>query len=179
MTAQIPDSFLFKGEEYCLAGLVGDELFSPDQYGMEPMTINTACWRGFYAAYEITDTGIYLRELTMREKGGNYKSINGVEPDIQDYEATYRDVNLPIPFTGTIRLAKDFIKELYIHMGFQKPTSFKIVLDLLFERGCLVEIRDRSEEIEAKRGAFKKKYEESENPIQAIEDAFSLELDIE
>ncbi|MEM4721362.1 MAG: hypothetical protein QXT73_04810 [Candidatus Methanomethylicaceae archaeon] len=42
-----------------------------------------------------------------------------------------------VPFIGKLRLAKDFIQELYVHMGFQKPSAYQTVLDLLFEEGYL------------------------------------------
>jgi hypothetical protein len=57
-------------------------------------------------------------------------------------------------FTGKIRLAKDLIKDLYIHMGYQKPTAFKTILDITLKDGRVVEINDRSREMEEKRGAF-------------------------
>jgi hypothetical protein len=178
MTAQIPDTFLFKGDEYCLIGMNGGNLASPEQFGMEPEEIHTACYRGFYASYELTDESLYLRELTLREKNGNYLPIEGIKPVIKKHQATYRGLSVKIHFTGKIRLAKDFIEELYIHMGYQKPTAFKSVLDITLKDGTVVEIKDRSQEMEQKRGIFKKQYE-SGNSMDAIEKAFSLDMDLE
>lgn len=96
----------------------------------------------------------------------------------EDYRATYHSLNEVIPFTGKIRLAKDFIRELYVHMGHQKATSFKTVLDIDLKDGKVVEIRDRSIEMEHKRGAFKKHYE-SGNMLETIDEAFSLDMDLE
>lgn len=47
MTAQISDTFLFKGDQYSLIGMSGGDLISPEQFGMEPKMIHTACYRGF------------------------------------------------------------------------------------------------------------------------------------
>lgn len=55
MTAQIPDTFLYKGERSQLIGLKREGLASPGQFGMEPVMLHTACYRGFYAMYELTD----------------------------------------------------------------------------------------------------------------------------
>ncbi len=178
MTAQISDTFIFKGDEYSLIGMKGGDLASPEQFGMEPEMINTACYRGFYATYELTEESLYLRELTLREKNGNYLPIQGIEPVKEEYEATYHGLSVVVPFTGKIRLAKDFIEELYIHMGYQKPTAFKTVLDITLKGGRVVEIKDRSKEMEEKRGAFKNHFE-SVNMIEAIEEAFSLDMDLE
>jgi len=178
MTAQIGDTFRFQGEEYALIGIAGGELFSPQQYGMEPGMIHTACYRGFYATYEIADSGIFLQQLTIREEHGNYRPINGVVGEKQDFQAVYRNVYLPVPFTGKLRLAIDLIEELHIHMGFQKPTAFQTVYDLEFEHGRLAEVRDRAKEMEEKRGAFKKRFEE-DNMFRGIEEAFSLDMNLE
>lgn len=178
MTGQISDTFLFKGEKHSLIGMTRGDLASPEQFGMEPEMLHTACYRGFYATYELTEDMLYLRKLTLREKNGKYLSIGDVEPTKEDYQATYHDLNEVIPFTGKIRLAKDFIKELYIHMGYQKPTAFKTVLDIFLKNGRVVNISDRSQEMEQKRGTFKKQYE-SGNIGQTISEAFSLDMDIE
>jgi hypothetical protein len=178
MTAQIPDTLIFKGDEYSLIGIKGGDLAAPEQFGMEPDMIHTACYRGFYVTYELTEKALYLRKLTLREKNGRYLAIQGIEPTREDYQAAYHNLAVMIPFTGQLRLAKDFIEELYIHMGYQKATAFKTVLDITLEGGQVVEINDRSQEIEKKRGAFKKQYE-SGNVIEGIEEAFRLDFDLE
>jgi hypothetical protein len=178
MTAQISDTIIFKGEKYALIGMKGSDLISPEQFGMCPEMMNTACYRGFYATYEINETGLFLQDLTLRERDGNYLPIDGVVPEKEDYQASYHKLSVRVPFSGKLRLAKDFIDELYIHMGFQKPTAFKTVLDLTFEDGKVVELKDRSKEMEQKRGAFKKYYD-SGNMNQTIEVAFSLDMDLE
>jgi hypothetical protein len=178
MTAQISDKFMFRNENYELIGMRGGNLFSPEQVEMQPKMIHTACYRGFYATYEVNDDGLYLLELTIREANDNYIPINGRHPKNGDHQATYHNLNLQVLLSGKIRLARGFIKDLYIHMGFQKPTAFKTVYDLTFNGGRVQEIKDRSEEMEKKRGAFKSRYE-SGNKVQGIGDAFSLNMDIE
>lgn len=178
MTAQVPDKFIYQGTEYALIGIKGGNLFSPEQYGMEPVMIHTACYRGFYVTYELTQESLYLRELTLREKSGNYLPIDGIMPVKEEYQASYHHLNVVVPFTGKIRLAKDFIKELYIHMGYPKPTAFKTVLDATLVDGLLVDINDRSKEMKEKRGGFKKYYENGIT-IEKIKEAFSLDLDLE
>jgi hypothetical protein len=178
MTAQIPDTFLFKGDEYSLIGVKGGDLASPEQFGMEPEMMHTACYRGFYAAYELTEEALYLRGLTLREKNGNYLPIQGTKPAKSGHHATYTDLSVLVPFTGKMRLAKDFIEELYIHMGFQKPSAFKTVLDITLDGGRVVEVKDRSREMEQKRGSFKKRYE-SGDMMRGIQEAFDLDMDLE
>ena len=140
--------------------------------------ISTGCYRGFYATYELTEEVLYLRSLTLREKNGNYLPIEGIEPLDEDYQTTYHGLSVVVPFAGKIRLAKDFIEELYLHMGYQKPTAFETVLDITLNDGRLVEIKDRSKEMEQKRGAFKKHFE-SGITFEKMLEAFSLDMDLE
>jgi hypothetical protein len=67
MTAQISDGFLFRGDWYSLIGRNGGDLARPERFGMEAVMIHTACYRGFYVSYELTDETMYLRELTVCE----------------------------------------------------------------------------------------------------------------
>jgi hypothetical protein len=178
MTAQIPDKFIYKGQVYELVGIKGDGLVEPQQFCMLPEMIHTACYRGFYATYELTESTLFLHELTLREKNGNYLPIGGVEAEQEEYQATYHNLNVIVPFNGKIRLAKDFIEELYIHMGYQKPTAFRTVLDITLQEGTVVAVNDRSKEMQQKRGAFKRRYEAGEM-IEEIEEAFGLDMDLE
>lgn len=177
MTAQIEDTFLFRGDEYSLIGVKGGELISPEHFDMEAVMIHTACWRGYYATYELTEEALYLRQLTLREKNENYASIEGVEPEMGPGEATYSGLNVVVPFTGRLRLARGFLPEYYIHMGYQKASAFETVLDLTLEQGRVVDFLDRSAEMEERRGAFKKRYE-SGDLMETIQEAFSLDMDL-
>jgi len=178
MTGQIADTFIFKGDPYSLIGATG-EIFSPAAFGMTPVMIHTACYRGFYATYKLTEQALYLCELTIKEMDHNYVPIDGVTPAIDtNQNHTYHNLNVIVPFSGRIRLARDFIKELYVHMGFQKPSAFKTVLDITLEGGLVVEINDRSHEVEQMRGAFKRRYESGDMTGEIIQDAFSFDMEL-
>ena len=174
MTAQIPEIVIYKSDKFDLIGMTGRGLFVPSDFGMVSGSPHTACWRGFYSTYEITEGRLFLKNMKVYEKDGNYKPINNVMPK----EGLYSNINLPASFTGKLRLAKDFNKEFYVHMGFQKASAFGVVLDLTFEEGHLKDVNDRSKELEDKRGEFKKRYE-SEDLIRGIDEAFSLDMDLE
>jgi len=180
MTAQISDTFIFKGEQYSLIGMEGGDLISPEHFGMHPEMLHTACYRGFYATYELTEKELYLRELTLCEKDGNYLPINGVLPEKENHQASYHNLSILLPFTGRIRLAKDFIQDLYTHMGFQKPTAFRTVYDITLENSRVIELKDRSRDMEKKRGAFRRYYRRLIQAIQRedeVSKAFSLAMD--
>ncbi len=171
---------MFWGGKYSLIGMTAGRLATPEQFGMVPAMLHTACYRGFYATYELTGHALYLRELTLRAENGFYLPIGETLPDenTERFQAHYSGLKVLVPFTGKIRLAKGFIRDLYIHMGYQKPTAFETVLDITLKTGEIMEIKDRSQEMEEMRGAFKRYYE-SGDMFRTIEDAFSLDMDLE
>lgn len=174
MTAQSLDIIIYESVEYALIGTSTGELVTPEQFGMEGGMISTANYSGYIAKYAITNKKLLLSSFYINEKNGNYLPIWGVE----SVDGNYKDINYIIPFTGTIRIAKDFIRELYVHMGIQKATAFETVLDIDIKEGIVVGINDRSEETKWKRGAFKKYFEESSDKSRIVFDSFRFDLDI-
>jgi hypothetical protein len=72
----------------------------------------------------------------------------GVLPAEGDHlGTTYNALNRAIPFTGSLLLGRDFIAELYQHVGFQSPHNCREVVELTFEDGIVVDSVDRSEEM--------------------------------
>ena len=201
MTAQIHDTVFFDNNIYDLIGGDESKLASPEMFGMRAQMIHTACYRGCIFRYEISEGLLVLREMVIMTADGKYEPICGIEPEImKDYEevgketfdgatiitmhggpypgaAEYKGLSVNIPFTGKLRIARDFIQDMYIHMGFQKPSAYATVIDIVFHAGKVAEIIDRSAETEKIRGAFKKKYKK--NGLEVIEDAFSLDLDLD
>lgn len=212
MTAQIMDTVFFGGDEYDVVGTTSVQtgssgklnshagIVSPKRFGMMPVKMHTACYRGFYAAYEITLESMYLRRLTVKNIFCFYPSIKGVKPvrkieDCDDMEdtnvfirpfvktclavfakASYDSLNVNIPYTGTILLAKDFIDEFHVNMGFQKPTAYKTVLEVVLKNGKISGVSDRSQEMQQQQGAFFKDYKTGK---KSVEDAFSLDIKAE
>ena len=91
----------------------------------------------------------------------------------------YENVQLLIPYTGKILLGKDFLREYYIHMGYQRPFAYKTLMEFIFEDGIPLDIIDHSETAEKIRESIDPK-----NPMwelgagsipQFVEDSFSLD----
>jgi hypothetical protein len=120
MTAQISDSATYRGESYSIAGKNGTGLFNPTQHGMRPVTRCTACWHGFVCSYSVDDKQLLLEQLDI---GLNEPApvLFGVQPKQlrrQVFDVAYEHLRYPVPYTGGLLLARDFIEELYVHMGF-------------------------------------------------------------
>ena len=57
---------------------------------------------------------------------------------------TYEKLRAPIWFTGGLLLARDFISDLYVHMGFHPAWKYLNVCEVLLEDGRVERIADRS-----------------------------------
>ncbi len=184
MTAQIPDEFRYNGELYSLIGIDGSGLFTPADFGMNPYSTCTACWRGYVMKYDCEDNILLLVGMDVNSKES--PDINGVKPIKGNtfFEFSYVDIGLKTKFNGMLMLAKDFIHEMYVHMGFQRPMAFRTVLELDIKDGEIIEVTDLSEDMAFQRSLDKKRGAEPKSPNESdvkdwIEDTFSLDYDSE
>jgi hypothetical protein len=53
----------------------------------------------------------------------------------------------PVRFSGGLLLGDDFLRDLYVHMGFHPAWKFREVHELVFEKGRVVRESDRSAEM--------------------------------
>jgi hypothetical protein len=166
MTAQAQDSLHYLGELHVLAAFSDGEPFSPIDAGYRPVMASTACWRGYLCGYEVKDGRLQLRELwvnhqpgaapiTQRKQPPDLNGIAAVREETSYFGAWhFRDVGLPLAYTGGLVIARDFIRELYVHMGFHPAWKYLHVHELVFEQGRLVDARDASPEMARLRTHF-------------------------
>ena len=180
MTGQINDEFLYQEEAYAIAGIDGSELFDPEEVQMQTIPASTACWRGFQAFYMIKDDKLVLHHLNYSAK--EPVTINNKKPIKGEFMFKYQipELDLLIDFTGTILIAKDFIQEMYVHMGFQRPTTYRTVLELRFNNGVLAEVKDLSDEMARRRERNPDEGAQPKSPYDKdvkswIEETFSLD----
>jgi len=159
MTAQVQDSLHYLGEQHMLAAFSDGEPFSPIDAGYQPVMASTACWRGYMCGYEVKDGLLHLRELWVNHQSGDApKTRHQQPPDLKGVKAVrsdksfigdwhFSDVGLPIAYTGGLVIGRNFIRELYVHMGFHPAWKYQHVHELVFEQGRLVEARDASVEM--------------------------------
>lgn len=182
MTAQISDSVKFEGRAYSLAGVNGSGLFDPAALGLRAKALHTACWRGFYCTYAVRDHKLELDSLTIRLDLPQPIPILGVQPKSRsEYgESSYEDMRAPIAFTGGLLIGDDFIREMYVHMGFHPAYKYRLVHELIFEEGRLASATDQSEVMTKIRESLKGKpvrpgTSASDKEIEGwIESTFSL-----
>ena len=115
--------------------------------------------------------------------------VNGVaatlfpEEGMFHFEYQYENLDMTVPFTGGLLLAKGFIRELYVHMGFHPAWKYETVHELVFESGKLVEERDVSARLAEVRKRMRDMPPEgdADHPPRGtmawIEECFSLDYD--
>jgi hypothetical protein len=153
MTVQIPDTFLYNGEHYALILLNGERLITPEDYGMKPKAWHTACWQGFYSTYEITNDGLFLKEMTIGKVDGSLKPIQGIMPTPDESSSidgfSYKGLHIFTKFTGRMLLARDFILDL--RMVYPNPIAYQTLFEVTFAEGKLVSTQDLCSENEQQR----------------------------
>ena len=175
MTAQIGDVFKYKGKKYIIAANSEPINFNPEDYEIYPMATSTACWRGYWCEYNVSESGLVLDVLHV--SSFIYPIINGISPEEDEFDATYRALNIKIPFTGKLLVGDGLVR--YIHMGFQYPWAYRELLELNFEEGRLTSERDLSALAEQVRKdpeitkSIGKTY--NDNLFEYINDCFSLD----
>ena len=171
MTAQISDTFRYRKKPRWLAGVNGTGLFEPAQQGVKAVGWSTACWRGFHCSYEVADGSLLLTQVnlglgeedTALATRGEGPKLFGKVP--RRYTKHGHSTNLRtgevktswessdfvvdglrevVPFTGGLLLGDEFIREMYVHMGFHPAYKFRVVHELVFAAGRLTEEHDRS-----------------------------------
>lgn len=181
MTGQFPDMFHYNNERFEIVGVDGKELYDPKNHGLNPQFRCTACWRGYLLTYMIQENVLVLNDIliNLNEK----TDINGVSPVApksgEPFTYQYKNVNMKIDFTGSILVGKDMVPGMYVHMGFQRPMSYKKVFEFTFKNGLLESTKDLSKKMEEERKKNPEKDAKPKSPKDKdvkewIEDTFSL-----
>jgi hypothetical protein len=159
MTGQINGVFAFRGQVFDIVEVRDGKLFDPSALGLEPTAPCTACWQGYVAKFALVESCVVMDTLYINlvKAGQRYLReigpiINGVEPmgphGKEDwFNNRYENLAYRLNYTGSLMLGKGFIKNLYVHMGFQSLWKYENVLELVFESGILKKELDRSRQM--------------------------------
>ena len=177
MTAQIGDTFKFSDENYEIVSVSESIEFNPQEYGITPEQVCTACWKGYWCVYNITPDGILLEDLYINSKDGYYPEINGVKP-VSEYgegkelmyfgHRLYKKINIKIPYTGKILAGDEFLDKYYIHMGLQRPLSYKKLVSFVFKDGKLIATNDQSDLAATLRAKYDEVMKDENDPNREV-----------
>jgi hypothetical protein len=144
VTAQVPDLVRYAGDEWVLAGVRGEGLFDPARHGLHPVPISTGCGRGFVCTYALEKERLLLARLEISVREPPPVLLGCVPAVRRGGPTTYAELREPVRFTGGLLLAREFIEDLYVHMGFQPAWKYREVREALCNEGHVVEVADRS-----------------------------------
>ncbi len=188
MTAQIGDTFKYESYEYRIVAISEPLQFRPQDYGIQPKGVCSACWKGYWCEYNISEKGIILENFYVNSYNDYYPEVNGVQP-LRGQENQYfhymghhcyKGINIKINYTGKIVVGKDFLSDYYIHMGYQRAWAYETLKELVFEEGALVEVIDHSAMADMLRAKIQEDpefgFKLHSNIPQFVEDSFDLSL---
>lgn len=142
MTEQAYDSLQLDGVDYYILEESPGELFWPGRYGLHPATLNTGCQRGFVCRYAVRNGKLEVDRARIWA-AGPYPRIGNAPPAVK---GVYRDMQLPMQFTGSMRVGSD----RHNSGGLSSAFDHHNVIDVEFIDGVLVDQIDRSAEVRAR-----------------------------
>ncbi|RCJ18267.1 hypothetical protein A6770_06750 [Nostoc minutum NIES-26] len=158
------DLVFYQEQKFSITAINGTGLYSPQQDGISPISFSTACYRGYTCIYQVSEEYLYLKQLNiglklkdrLTAKYGKGLRLFDITPKYHNYDSyvVYEEINKIIYFSGGLLLGKNFIKEMYIHLGYHPAYKFREVHELIFREGQLVKSTDISQKIDEFRGAI-------------------------
>lgn len=196
MTAQVTDKVFYERQAFELANTSTFKLlFSPQQHGIDPPMLSTACYRGFYSEFAVINEQLYLTRafinLTGEEKRAARRGCGprlfgvhpvrfrdtcnaqfwGVKLPWQEWAVEWLyELDVPLSYTGGILVGRDRVRPYWL---VPDAWAFAQVRELIFEEGFLKEQYDRSEAMQEFYEEWQQRSEEqkrlSETPLNLLE----------
>lgn len=152
MTVQILDELIYDRRTFSIVGLNGKGLYTPNDFGLKPVALSSANWRGYVMIYKIYYKKLVLdnMQVCIEEPMEDIPKINNIIPEIKNVGAIllyYQKLKLKTNYTGNILIAKGYIDGLHDSMGPPNPISFKVLIELNIKNGDLLSAEDLSDKI--------------------------------
>ncbi|SHF15202.1 hypothetical protein SAMN05444392_108143 [Seinonella peptonophila] len=181
MTAQVKDIMRIGDINYTISAIEKPNyFFNVFDLGFSPKKFSTACYRGFKAIFAIdVNNQLILKDLYTNNGDKEPIVLNGIQPENIRHSAGdlfYKDVNLPLHYTGSILITDGFIQKYYRHMGFQSPLYYNTVVKYVFDQGIFMESIDLSEEAKKRRETDHSTYIKQRDSQNWIEKCFDISM---
>lgn len=136
MTAQIGDKIHYKGMRYSLSSEPLSAYLLKNKIN-KFKELNTACWRGYVAEWEVVDNKLYLVDIRF-----SYSPRKRITIETEDSLTEMGKL-----FPGQTKVHANWVSSTliiktgklveYIHMGYE--SVYEITIYLKFENGVLIE----------------------------------------
>ena len=127
MTSQIRENLFYKGEEKSMASEPLND-YLRNRIDIKFIKHSSACWRGYYGEWEITDNKLYLIGLVAYIEEYKEVDLNYLFPGQNKVFADWYSGEICIPQGKMVK---------YVHLGYH--SEFEKYLILKFDKGVLSE----------------------------------------
>jgi hypothetical protein len=155
MTLQIGDEITFENELYDIVYPPEySMLFSPQDYGLMPVSYSTDCYRGYVCHFKVSSNQLFLENLSIafESEETNDKELFGKLPEFGIWLAEYKNLNLPICYTGHL-LISNYHALLYKKQRKHRKKP-ETILDFSMESGKVISVANRSEQMKIERSKY-------------------------
>lgn len=159
MTAQAEERLIYKGEEIGMASQPLNQ-YLQNRSDIKFVSDSTACWRGYYGNWEISDDKLYLIGLDAFIVGYREVDLNYLFPNQNKVFADW--------FSGELRIRQGEMLE-YVHMGY--ASLFEKDLILVIEKGILVNQYEVDNQAEYQRRLQQKEKDKIEQIVKETKKA--------
>ena len=189
MSEQVNDKFIYKNGKFELISIESPRKFlNWESFGLNPIELSTACWRGFVNTFSVIDKHLVLAEIYTNNQTRNENEemvtinipeINGILPEIEEPDKIlaneykyyriiiYKKLNYRMNYNGSLVIVKDYLNDFvsgpYAFLKIS-PFCYKNILKLSFSEGKFVKetsFSEYGEEIRNKRKTSKIKNKKS------------------
>ena len=159
MSTQATDNLLLNGKKYSITNST-EIIFNAFEHGFTHFGFNSACLRGFKCNFNFVDNKLNLETLFVSandydeipdEFHGSVMEKKTPDELFSDPEFfknlmmfPYKNVNIPIGFSGKMILGHDFDCKVLNYSGFPRAYGYRELLEATFEDGILKDIKDIS-----------------------------------
>lgn len=158
MTTQAADTFRHQEESFDVLDTSGVGLFIPAAHGLKCFPPSTGCWKGFVAQYVLQENGLALGSLQIQldvpETFEDHPLIGPIFRGVRAQPAEhsqfglwhFHGLGMPLDYTGGILIGRQYLQEHRIYLA-PHAWNFRTMVELVFEKGRLVEELDHSERV--------------------------------
>ena len=189
MTAQRHDILLLEEASCAVVAIEREWPFHPRKHGLPLDPQCSSCCRGYVATYAVRSGFLLLDALALAGDQPSAPPWNDIYSPKAIFRASaseweYRNIGVPIRYSGGIVIGFGLIGDLYRHMGFQRAHCFDTVTELGFDHGRLVHRTDHSASMALVRSRIRAAHEtraEDDPPVtdcaERVRAAFSMDYE--
>ncbi len=128
-----------------VAGKDGVQVFDPTTFGLKPAPICEQCQSGYYCTFAVDSSALYLTKLNILAADSDCPAIEGNEPALcnVDYTMEYRNLRVALQFSGTVRIGRGKITNVFNQRDQLGSPVIRELWDLEFENGRLIQTTDQ------------------------------------